>query len=119
MSNRVRLFLTMLREEIGESLDNIQYLADSYERKLKNGDVTNYVYNENESFLAQETAGLRRFLAFMDSISPDVKEPEDIAILIGNVIKKKAEDYEDPEAIYLIINKKLEKVLRYLRLQQE
>jgi hypothetical protein len=119
MSNQVDLFLTMLREEIEESLNNIQYLVDSYERKFKNGEVSNYVYNENEVFLAQEIVGLRRFLAFIASISPDVKTPEDIVILIGDVIKKKIKDYEDPEAVYLIMNKKLEKTLRYLKLRQD
>jgi hypothetical protein len=118
MSDQISLFLTMLKEEIEESLDNIQYLADSYERKFKNGEITNYVYNENEAFLAQEIAGLRRFLAFIASISPDVKTPEDIVILIGDVIKKKTKDYEDPEAVYRIVNKKLEKTLRYLNLQK-
>jgi hypothetical protein len=119
MSDQIGLFLKILREEIEESLDNIQYLAGSYERKFKNGEITNYVYSENESFLAQEIAGLRRFLAFIASISPDVKTPEDIAILIGDVIKKKMKDYEDPEAVYRIINKKLEKSLRYLKLRQD
>jgi hypothetical protein len=109
----------MFREEIEESLDNIQYLIDSYERKFKNGEISNYVYSENESFLAQEMVGLRRFLAFIASISPDLKTPEDIAILIGDVIKKKMEDYEDPEAVYRIVNKKLEKTLRYLKFREE
>jgi hypothetical protein len=118
MSSQISLFLTMLQEEIEESLDGIQYLVDSYERKFKNEEITNYVYNENEAFLAQEMAGLRRFLAFIASISPDVKTPEDIAILIGDVIKKKMKDYEDPEAVYRIVNKKLEKTLRYLKLQE-
>jgi hypothetical protein len=119
MSDQVSLFLTMLKEEIEESLDNIQYLVDSYERKFKNEEITNYVYSENEAFLAQEMTGLRRFLAFIASISPDVKTPEDIAILIGDVIKKKMKDYEDPEAVYRIVNKKLEKTLRYLNLQKD
>ncbi|MDR2143925.1 MAG: hypothetical protein LBP29_06115 [Treponema sp.] len=119
MSGRIKAFLTMFREEIEESLDNIQYLIDSYERKFKNGEISNYVYSENESFLAQEMVGLRRFLAFIASISPDLKTPEDIAILIGDVIKKKMEDYEDPEAVYRIVNKKLEKTLRYLKFREE
>jgi hypothetical protein len=118
MSDQVSLFLTMLKEEMEESLDNVRYLADSYERRFRNGEITNYVYNENEAFLAQEIAGLRRFLAFIASISADVKTPEDNAILIGDVIKKKMKDYEDPEAVYRIVNKKLEKTLRYLKLQK-
>jgi hypothetical protein len=117
MPNRTQQFLTLFKEELEDSLGNIQYLAQSYERKFKNGEITNYVYNENESFLAQEIAGLKRFLLFVDSVSPDIQSPEDIVLLIGDVVKQKMKDLEDPEAVYHIINKKIEKTMRFLKSQ--
>ena len=118
MPSEAELFLSMFREEIKDSLSGVQYLANSVERKFKNEEITNYVYNENNTFLAQEIVGLRRFLAFLDSISPDVKTTEDIALLIGNVVKQRTKDYEDPGAVYEIVNKKMAKTLKYLKLQQ-
>jgi hypothetical protein len=117
MPDQAQQFLSLFKEETEESLGNIQYLAQSYERKFKREEITNYVYNENEAFLAQEIAGLRRFSAFLDSLSPDNKTPEDIALLIENMVKQKMKDYEDPEAVYRIINKKLEKIMRLLKAQ--
>jgi hypothetical protein len=117
--DRTKQFLTLFKEELEDSLGNIQYLAQSYERKFKNEEITNYVYNENEAFLAQEIAALRRFLLFLDSIYPDVKTPEDIVILIEDVIKQKTKALEDPEAVYHIICKKLEKTARFLKSQNK
>jgi hypothetical protein len=117
MSDKAKQFLSFLKEELEDSLGSIQYLAQSYERKFKNEEITNYVYNENESFLAQEIAGLKRFLLFLNSISPDVQSPEDIVVLIGDVVKQKMKDFEDPEAVYHILNKKIEKTMRLLKSQ--
>jgi hypothetical protein len=112
-----REFLRIFRAEIEGSMDDFQYLIDSCDWRLKNGEITQYVYNENTAFLTQAISGLRRFLAFVDSVSPDVQNPADIASLIGDVIQKKMKDYEDPEAVYKIVNTKLEKTLRFLKLR--
>jgi hypothetical protein len=119
LTSQTEQFLSMFRDEIEESIGSIHYLKDSYERKFKNGEITSYVYNENDSFLSQELAGLGRFLSFLKTVSPDVKTPGDIALLIENVVQQKLKGYEDPEAVYLIVHKKLEKTLKYLKLQSE
>jgi len=117
MANQTEQFIAMIKEEIAESLSSIEYLADKYENKFKNDEITNYVHNANEVFFTREIAGLNKFIAYVDSIDPAGKTPEDIATLIRNVIKQKEKEYEDPEALYEIVNRKLEKTLRYVKLR--
>jgi hypothetical protein len=117
VSGQTELFLSMYREEIEESIGNIQYLKDSYERKFRNEEVSNYVYNENEAFLSQEITGLKSFLSLIKTFSPEGKSPEELAKAIQDVVQQRLKSYEDPEAVYLIVNKKLEKTLKYLKLQ--
>ncbi|MDR3201448.1 MAG: hypothetical protein LBT68_08300 [Spirochaetales bacterium] len=119
MSSPAELFKAMFKEEIEESLGSVKYLADKYVHKLKNGEITNYVYNANEVFLAQEVSGLGRFISFIDSIDLDGKTPEDLATMIRNMVQKKMKEYEDPEALYGIVNRKLEKTLKYVQLGQK
>jgi hypothetical protein len=107
----------MCGEEFEESIGNIQYLKDSYERKFKNEEITNYVYNENEAFLSREIIGLKSLLSLIQTFSPEDKTPEELAEAVKNVVQQRLKGYEDPEAVYLIVNKKLEKILRYLKLQ--
>ncbi|MDR1929133.1 MAG: hypothetical protein LBQ44_00750 [Treponema sp.] len=111
--DRTKRFLALLKEEIEDNLGSIQYLVQSYDRKFKGGEITNYVYSENGAFLAQETAGLKKFLCFLDSISPEGKTAEDVVLLVKEAVKQKSREYEDPEAVYGIINRKLEKSLRF------
>jgi hypothetical protein len=117
MSSQTELFLSMYKEEIEESIGNIQYLKESYEKKFKNEEVTSYVYNENKSFLSQEITGLKGFLSLIGTFSPENKTPEELATSIRDVVQQRLKGYEDPEAVYLIVNKKLEKTLKYLKLQ--
>jgi len=117
MSSQTELFLSMYKEEIEESIENIRYLKESYERKFKNEEITNYVYSENEAFLSQEITGLKGFLSLIQTFSPENKTPEELAISIQDVVQQRLKGYEDPEAVYLIVNKKLERALKYLKLQ--
>jgi hypothetical protein len=107
----------MFREEIEESIGNIKYLKDSYERKFKKEEITSYVYNENDAFLSQEITGLKRFLHFLGTVSPDTGVVEDIVSLIENMVQQRLKGREDPEAVYLIVKKKLEKTLKYIKIQ--
>jgi hypothetical protein len=114
MADRAGLFLTMFRAEIEDSLEGVRYLAEAYENKFKRGEITSYVYSENEAFLAQEIAGLKRFLAFVDTLSPaGCRTVEGIVEAVKGAINKREEGYEDPEAVYKIIFRKIQKILDY------
>jgi hypothetical protein len=104
----------MFRAEIESGLEGIQYLAESCEKKFKGGEITNYVYNENEAFLARETAGLKRLLAYIDGFPAGEKTVAEIALAIEDMVKKRAEEYEDPEAVYQLVHRKIRRIRGYL-----
>jgi hypothetical protein len=108
----------MFRAEIENSLEDAGALVELYKKRFKSEEITSYVYNENEVFLAQETAGLKGLLAFLDSLdSVKFSKAEDVANEIDSMIKRKVEDYEDPEVIYAIVSRKIKKILTYLNLR--
>ncbi|MDR2071733.1 MAG: hypothetical protein LBP81_10005 [Treponema sp.] len=108
----------MFRAEIENSLEDIRVLVELYEKRFRGEEITSYVYNENEVFLAQEIGGLKGLLVFLDSLDPaKFSKAEDIADEIDTMIKKRVEDYEDPEAIYAIVSRKIKKILTYLNLR--
>jgi hypothetical protein len=118
MVSKAELFIIMFRAEIENSLEDARVLTDLYEKRFKSEEITNYVYNENEAFLAQETVGLKGLLVFLDSLNPaEFSKAEDVAFEIDDVIKRKVEDYEDPEAIYAIASRKIKKILTYLNMR--
>jgi hypothetical protein len=115
MAGRVKFFLTMFRGELENSLEDAQYLAEAYKKKLKGSEITNYVYNENEVFLAQEITGLRGLMAYVDSLSPGENDTiETIVSSIDGIIKQRIQEYADPGAVYDIVTRNIKRILAYI-----
>jgi hypothetical protein len=118
MVSKAELFIVMFRAEIKNSLEDAGALVELYEKRFKSEEITNYVYNENEAFLARETAGLKGILVLLNSLDPaKFSRAEDIALEIDSMIKRRVKDYEDPEVIYAIVSRKIEKILAYLNMR--
>jgi hypothetical protein len=116
--SKVELFIFMFRAEIENSIEDARALTGVYEKRFKCEEITSYVYNENEAFLARETLGLKGLLAALDSLDPSkFSGAEEVALEIDTMIKRKVKDYEDPEAIYAIAGRKIKKILMYLNLR--
>jgi hypothetical protein len=114
MSERKRLFLKVLKAELEDCLEDVEDLANLYERKFCGEEITNYVYNENEALLKRELSGLKNILQTIDDVALDRYESVDaLAADIDGMIQKKVLDFEDPQAVYGIAKRKLLKVLRY------
>jgi hypothetical protein len=110
----------MFRAEIENSIEDVTALADLYEKRFKSDEITNYVYNENEAFLAKEIAGLRSLLTYLETVSPEkFSGAEVLALEIDNMIKRKTEVYEDPGAVYGIVSRKIKKILTYLNMRSD
>jgi hypothetical protein len=54
-----KLFIVMVRAELEDSIEGLEELSAICKRRLGSGEITNYVYNENEVLLHQEISGLR------------------------------------------------------------
>jgi spore coat protein CotH len=108
----------MFRVEVENSLEDAKALTALWDKRFKSAEITNYVYSENEVFLAQEIMGLKGLLEHLDTLNPvNFVKPDDIAFEIDNMIKRKVDDFEDPEVIYMIVSRKIKKILSYLNMQ--
>jgi hypothetical protein len=118
MAGKTELFIFMFRAEIENSLEDAKALISLWDKRFKSDEVTNYVYSENEVFLAQEVMGLKGLLDHLNTLDPaNFMKADDIAFEIDDMIKRKVDDFEDPEVIYMIVNRKIKKILSYLNMQ--
>jgi hypothetical protein len=118
MGGKADLFIFMFRAEIENSLDDAKTLIDLCEKRYKSGEITSYVYNENGAFLERETLSFKGLLSYLDTLDPSkYSQVEDVASEIDNMIKRKVDEYEDPEVIYVIVNRKIKKILTYLNMR--
>jgi hypothetical protein len=112
---RRKFFLAMLQAELQDSLEDIEYLGATYENRYRSNEITNYVYNENEAFLHHEAAGLKNLISLVDSFNPDdYQDLTEFAQAMDVFFKKKVDEFDDPQAVYGIIKRKINKVLSYV-----
>ncbi len=120
MPERKKLFLKVLKAELEDCLEDVEDLANLYERRHNGDEVSNYVYNENSALLTRELSGLRNVIESLDTVLLNSYDSiESLAASVDAIIQKKVLDYEDPQAVYSIAKRKLLKVLRYIGDRQE
>jgi len=78
-------------------------------------EITNYVLQENSSLIQAEIAALRSLFKFLDTFSPEGYESlealaEGVLAKFKELIKKK----EYPQALYFLIERRVQKVVKYL-----
>ncbi|QQO08225.1 hypothetical protein [Breznakiella homolactica] len=115
MPGRRKLFLAMICAEVEDSLEDVEFVSAEIERRFRNNEVTNYVYSENEALLAREASGLKKLIAFLQSVSPDDYESAaDIAAFFEETLRNKVKELDNHQAVYEIIDRKIKKVLKYI-----
>ncbi|MDR0590115.1 MAG: hypothetical protein LBG25_06175 [Spirochaetaceae bacterium] len=120
MPGRKNFFLTMFQAEMEDSYGDVLYLSQVNENKFKNGDITNYVYNENKAFLVHEASGIKELIAYIGTINADdYQDIEEMAAAVGELLKSRAKEQDDPQVVYGIIARKIKKVLTYIKEYRE
>jgi hypothetical protein len=118
MPGRRKFFLIMFQAELQDSLEDIEYLKGTNESRYRSNEITSYVYNENKAFLLHEAAGLKNLISFIDSFNPgDYQTVTELASAVDEFFRKKVEEFDDPEAVYGIIRRKIKKILAYVEQQ--
>ena len=115
-----KLFVTLLRAELEDAVEGLQELSVTLEKRLKNGEITNYVFNENEALLKNEISGLKKLLPFIDVFDiSGYSEIDTLAEALVNMLQMKIEAVDDLGAIREIIRRKQKKILKYFVEQVE
>lgn len=114
MPERKRFFMTVLKAELEDCIEDVEDLAAYYDRR-RGKDLTEYVYRENVAQLTRELSGLKNILFSIDDLSIDRYDSvESLAAAVDQAMQAKILDFEDPEAVYSIAKRKLLKVMRYV-----
>jgi hypothetical protein len=115
MPERNKLFLKILKAELEDCLEDVEDLTNLYERRQKAGEITNYVYQENEALLSREIAGLKNIILSIDDVALESYDSvESVASAVDALMQREVLEFEDPEAVYGIAKRKLLKVLKYV-----
>jgi len=108
-------FLKILKAELEDLREDIDEAECRHTERFARAEITDYVYRENDALFRREAESLARLADVVDEIDiSGYKTVADVAEALDARIKESVKDFEDPEAIYLFVARKLRKVRTYV-----
>jgi hypothetical protein len=113
MSEQVKKFLSMLQVELEDLEDSIRTMIDTTEERFKRHEITGYVWTENRALLMREVNLLKMVRKSVAGIDPS--KYGSIAEARTAVAEELKEFVDMPAAIPDLIERRIDKIVRYLR----
>jgi len=113
-------FMRLMQVEILDLIEDIEAVEASHKQSFEADTVSQYVYRENNALLAREIHSLQKIAKLIDGLDSSVYA--DTASLADDLLVRSKElvrKNEDPEAVCLILDRKIDKVLQYLSIGKE
>lgn len=115
MSEKKNKYLKILRIEIEDLKYDVEGLIKECKIEHETGQVSEYVFLENLVIFRKELLGLGVFSQILDSIDPDRFENlDEMMEFIRKSFTDKIKEYNLLKAITLYVERKLEKVKKYV-----
>jgi len=113
-------FISIFRIELQDLKEDINDLLEILEKRKDSQEITNYVYMENKGVLLNEISSVEELL---DSISAiDAYQYESVDAMITDVKKmldQRIKDCAFPEVVHDLVQRKFEKVRKYVMGSQD
>jgi len=116
MSDARQKYIGLLTFELKDLRDDIEALIVDSQDRMEHSEISKYVCFENIAIFKNEVIGIEHVAALLGEIDPDNYAGLDEMIEdIKQRFWKKLQEYGFPEAPRKLIQRKLEKVARYVR----
>lgn len=115
MVSEVRHFLRVFRVEIDDIIEDLQLLIDQTDKRFEQGEITSYVRMANKALFQRLMESITKYAGIVDGIdASNYKGTSEIAASILDISRDYVSRLEDPEAVYVLLKRKLEKVKVFL-----
>ncbi|MDX9958125.1 MAG: hypothetical protein AB7T74_02130 [Clostridia bacterium] len=115
MANGVRHFKRLLKAELEDLIEDIGLMEEHYRERFAGEEITPYVFQENEALLMREIDSINKFIQLVDGIDTRLyKDTSGLEADLTARARNLVDHLDDPEAVYLFIKRKIDKVHMYL-----
>ncbi|MDX9899798.1 MAG: hypothetical protein RBT62_12840 [Spirochaetia bacterium] len=117
MEANARHFVRLFRVELEDLIEDVRQLMERTETRYQRKEITDYVHLANIAFLQRELDSIVKFSGIVDGIDPSIyKGISEIESHLLATSRDFVSRLEDPEAVYVLLKRKLEKVRIYISL---
>lgn len=114
MEGKIRKYLEILKIELEDLVEDIEFNKDILTKRHEGREITEYVFMENIGLLKKEILGIEKVQKMLVESSKEINCVEDIRNNVENYFKDRIRSAGLPEVVFLLVNRKLEKVGRYM-----
>ncbi|MBN2736941.1 MAG: hypothetical protein JXR70_08180 [Spirochaetales bacterium] len=115
----IKKYLRILQIELEDLEEDINFLIETHQKRVNSKEITQYVFNENLAVLKNEIFAVERFEKMAAEIkSDDYNTIEDFIADLKIRYKKRLKDSGLAEAVYPLVERKLDKVYKFVALNQ-
>ncbi len=115
MKHKIDRYLKILKIELEDLEIDIIYAEETLREKLKERKITDYVFLENLAAFKAELAGIQKMGKEIDSLADKFDDLEKLCLYVDDFFRKKVKDADLPQAVYVLIKRKLDKVYLYTK----
>jgi hypothetical protein len=116
MKEKKLKYIRILNTELDDLAEDIGQLMGIYRERCERGEVTKYVYLENNALFENEISCLKNFAQFTLHIELDRFETlEELCAFVEKQFKRQLKEGCYTHAIENVVERKLQKVLNYVK----
>lgn len=114
MKNKMNRFIQILKIELEDLEEDIEALEKLTEKRYKDHEITEYVLKENIAFYKREFDGIKEVFAQIDAFDTDnFTTVEEMLSGIDIYFQELVEKYQAPNAVYVLLKRKIDKIAKY------
>lgn len=115
MREKLGKYLKVLKIELEDLEEDLKLLNDVYSQQEKRDEITDYVFLENVSLVQSEISGIEHIIQSLDDITIEgFSSFDDFVEYIDANFRKQTQYSGFPEAVYVLVKRKLQKVSHYI-----
>ena len=115
MRTKIRKFLNIFRAELDELVEDLLIFEDLYKKREENGEITNYVYLENKGLIKDELLGVQNIVNSAEQLlDHEYQNLDEMVEDLSAKIKMQIEESGHSNAAFLLVERKLQKVKKYM-----
>ena len=118
MESKIRKFLEILKIEFEDLISDLEFSETVLAKRLAEHEITEYVFLENIGLLKREMLGIGGVKRLLNDSAADLHSVEDIREVVENYFHDEIKAAGLPNVVFLLVNRKLDKVARYMSLDE-
>ncbi|MBN1545974.1 MAG: hypothetical protein JW902_04870 [Syntrophaceae bacterium] len=120
MNNNLHLFRSILLIELDNLVEAIHRLIAACNEKYNKHAISHKVMLENTAFFQEEIQGINGFHDLVkDYDVSEITDEEELAKVLKGLFSDWAKSHDQPPALTPLVELKIDKVLRYVRQEQD